>query len=133
MVWDFQCIPHKTKVYVNVKNNMLSVLPGREKNVVQPLRCGYLGKGNMICGYAQADSDLEMPLGQSLKIGKTFTFTEWRKIYFGRGRSYSFVWSLVQVDEDILNGFVNLKHKLQCITSRFLSLSVWGAWFFHMR
>lgn len=31
MIWDLQCIPHKTKVYVNVKNNMLSVLPGREK------------------------------------------------------------------------------------------------------
>lgn len=55
---------------------MLNVLPGRQKNVVESLRCVYLGKGNMICGYAQADSDLEMPLGQSLKIGKTFTFTE---------------------------------------------------------
>lgn len=34
-------------------------------------RCNDLGKGKRIYGYAQADSDLEMPLGQSLKIGKT--------------------------------------------------------------
>lgn len=54
-------------MYVNVKNNMVSVLLEREKNVVGPLRCDDLGKGKSICGYSQADNDWEITLGQSCK------------------------------------------------------------------
>lgn len=58
--------------------------------MVGPLRCDDLGKGKRICGYAQADSDLEMPLGQSLKIGKTSYLHRMKKNLLWKREEFKF-------------------------------------------